>query len=148
MNFENPSPEAIADLLRRVRRIAVVGASPKAGRPSHFVAAELQRFGYEMIPVRPATASVLGVPAYADLADIPGPIDLVDVFRAPEHVEPIVDACIALKVPALWLQDGVINEAAAERARAAGITVVMDRCIYRDCVAFGIDRLSIAGVSQ
>ena len=138
MNFQNPSHGAIGQLLHRVRRIAVVGVSPKAERPSHFVAAELQRFGYDMVPVRPATKSVLGVTAYPDLYAVPGPIDLVDVFRAPAHVDPIVDACIALKVPALWLQDGVINEAAALRASAAGITVVMDRCIYRDCLAHGI----------
>ncbi len=148
MTFENPTPDAVAALLRQVRRIAVVGVSPKADRPSHFVASALQRFGYDMVPVRPATETILGVPAYADLYAVPGAIDLVDVFRAPEHVDPIVDACIALKIPALWLQDGVINEAAAARARAAGITVVMDRCIYRDCVACGIDTLSNAAVSQ
>ena len=76
--------------------------------------------------------SVLGEKAYADLYSVPGEIDLVDVFRAPQHVEPIVDACIELKIPAIWLQDGVINEQAALRAQAAGMTVVMDRCIYRD----------------
>jgi len=92
----------------------------------------LQQFGYHIVPVRPAVESVLGEPAYPDLYAVPGQIDLVDVFRAPEHVEPIVDACITRKIPALWLQDGVINEAAAIRARANGITVVMDRCIYRD----------------
>jgi hypothetical protein len=135
MSFQNPGENALRELLTQARRIAVVGLSPKPDRPSYFVAAQLQRFGYEVVPVRPAVASVLGVPAYPDLAAVPGPIDLVDVFRAPEHVDPIVDACIALKVPVLWLQDGVVNEAAALRAQAAGITVVMDRCIYRDYVA-------------
>ncbi|MGE0080590.1 MAG: CoA-binding protein [Thiohalomonadaceae bacterium] len=149
MTFQNPPAHAIGQLLRRVRRIAVVGVSPKPDRPSHFVAAELQRFGYDMVPVRPATTSVLGVAAYPDLHAVPGRIDLVDVFRAPEHVDPIVDACIALKVHALWLQDGVINEAAALRARAAGIIVVMDRCIYRDCLAHGISAaLPIDGANR
>lgn len=130
--FDNPSTDTIVKLLRQVQRIAVVGLSPKANRPSHKVASALQQFGYHIVPVRPAVESVLGEPAYPDLYAVPGQIDLVDVFRAPEHVEPIVDACIARKIPALWLQDGVINEAAATRARANGITVVMDRCIYRD----------------
>lgn len=127
-----PSEQAICELLDKIKRIAVVGLSPKANRPSHQVASSLQRFGYRVIPVRPAVSEVLGEKAYARLEDIEGPIDLVDVFRAPEHVDEIVDRCIVLKMPALWLQDGVINEAAALRAQQAGIFVVMDRCIYRD----------------
>lgn len=133
--FQNPSPEAIRTLLQRVHTIAVIGLSPKANRPSHQVASSMQRFGYRIIPVRPAVSEVLGEPAYADLHEVPEPIDLVNVFRAPEHVGAIVDACIALKLPALWLQDGVIDTAAAQRAHAAGITVIMDRCIYRDYLA-------------
>lgn len=92
----------------------------------------MQRFGYNIIPVRPAIQQVLGAKAYARLGDVDVPIDLVNVFRASEFIDGIVDECIALKLPALWLQDGVVNEAAAQRARDAGITVVMDRCIYRD----------------
>ena len=130
--FHNPSSAAITQLLQRSKRIAVVGLSPKPNRPSHAVARALQQFGYTIVPVRPAMDSVLGEKAYADLYSVPGEIDLVDVFRAPQHVEPIVDACIELKIPAIWLQDGVINEQAALRAQAAGMTVVMDRCIYRD----------------
>ncbi len=130
--FTNPSLEQIRALLERIHHIAVVGLSPKPNRPSHRVASSLQRFGYHIVPVRPAVEEVLGERAYADLRDVPGPIDLVDVFRAPEHVDAIVDTCIELKVPALWLQDGVINEAAALRARDAGMFVVMNRCIYRD----------------
>jgi predicted CoA-binding protein len=99
------------------------------------VAQALQHFGYRIVPVRPALEEVLGERAVPDLHALPGPVDLVDVFRAPEHVDEIVDACIELKIPALWLQDGVVNEAAALRARAAGIWVVMDRCIYRDYLA-------------
>jgi predicted CoA-binding protein len=121
-------------LFRRVRTIAVVGFSPKPDRPSHSVAAALQRFGYRIIPVRPALNQGLGEPAYPDLAAIPNPgeVDLVDVFRAPEYVDEVIDACIALRIPAVWLQEGVVNEVAAERARAAGLTVVMDRCTYKE----------------
>lgn len=134
--FANPPENEIKALLARVHNIAVVGLSPKANRPSYRVAAALQGYGYRIIPVRPLVSEVLGEKAYADLRQVPGPIDLVDVFRAPEEVEPIVDACIDLKIPALWFQDGVINEAAALRARAAGIMVVMDRCTYRDYSGF------------
>lgn len=130
--FENPAPDAIRSLLQQVRNIAVVGLSPRPNRPSHQVASALQGFGYHIIPVRPAVKEVLGEPAYGSLAEVPGPIDLVDVFRAPEHVDEIVDTCIELKLPALWLQDGVIHHEAAKRARDAGMTVIMDRCIYRD----------------
>lgn len=132
MAFDNPSLDEIRDLLGRIKHIAVVGLSPKANRPSHQVASSLQQFGYHIIPVRPAVDEVLGEPAYADLHQVPGPIDLVDVFRAPDQIAPIIDACIDLKLPAIWLQDGVINATEAQRARAAGITVIMDRCIYRD----------------
>jgi len=134
MAFQNPDTQEIRELLRRVKTIAVVGLSPKANRPSHQVSQAMQSYGYRIIPVRPATGQVLGEPCYASLYELPDPgqVDLVDVFRAPEHVDEVVDACIALKLPAIWLQDGVVNEAAAERARAAGITVVMDRCVYRD----------------
>jgi uncharacterized protein len=126
---------AIRDLLLRSRRIAVVGISPKADRPSYTVAAAMQRFGYQIIPVRPAIDTILGQPAVATLEAAPPPIDIVNVFRAPEHVDAIVDSAIALGLPALWLQEGVVNRAAAERAVAAGMTVVMDRCIYRDYLA-------------
>lgn len=132
MAFQNPSPDEIRDLLGKIRHIAVVGLSPKANRPSHQVASALQQFGYHVIPVRPAVDSVLGEPAYPDLHEVPDPIDLVDVFRAPDQIAPIIDACIELKLPAIWLQDGVVNETEAQRARDAGIMVIMDRCIYRD----------------
>lgn len=132
MTFTNPSLDEIHALLGRIRHIAVVGLSPKAARPSHQVASALQQFGYHIIPVRPAVDEVLGEPAYANLADVPDPIDLVDVFRAPDQIAPIIDVCIERHLPAIWLQDGVINEAEAQRARDAGLTVIMDRCIYRD----------------
>lgn len=132
MDFKNPSGEEIRRLLVSAKTIAVVGLSPRPDRPSHGVAAAMQRFGYRIVPVRPAVDEVLGEKAYPDLDHLPGPVDIVDVFRAPEHVDVIVEQCIAHKLPALWLQEGVVNEAAAERAREAGITVVMDRCIYKD----------------
>ena len=136
--FTNPSSEQIAQLLRSAQIIAVVGLSADPTRPSHGVARALQRFGYRVIPVTPSAEVILGEPAVQDLAHLPealGPgerVDIVDVFRRPEHVAGIVDECIRLGLPALWLQDGVIDEAAAERARAAGIFTVMDRCLFRD----------------
>jgi predicted CoA-binding protein len=134
--FRNPSEDDIKVLLERVHTIAVVGLSPQPNRPSYRVASNLQRFGYRIIPVRPAVAAVLGEKAYARLAAVPEKIDMVDVFRAPAHVDAIVDERIALGTKALWLQDGVVNEPAALRAQAAGMMVVMDRCAYRDYVHF------------
>lgn len=133
--FANPSDEERRGLLKRVKRIAVLGLSPKPDRPSYFVAKAMQGFGYRIIPVRPATAEVLGEKAYATLSEVPGPIDLVDVFRAAEYLDAIVDECIALKLPAIWIQEGIVNEPAAQRAREAGMAVVMDRCIYKDYLA-------------
>lgn len=130
--FHNPSSERIRTLLGEIRSIAVVGLSPRPDRPSFEVAQAMQRFGYRIVPVRPAVDRVLGEPAYPDLYALPEPVDLVDVFRNPKEIAPIVDACIELGLPRLWLQDGVINEAEALRAQAAGIEVVMDRCVYRD----------------
>jgi len=135
MSFQNPSPEQIKDLLLRIKTIAVVGLSPQPNRPSHQVARAMQGFGYRIIPVRPLLKEALGEPAYASLAEVPEPIDLVDAFRAAEHIDALVDECIRLKLPALWIQEGIVNEPAAERARAAGMFVVMDRCIYKEHVA-------------
>ena len=130
--FANPSSEEIREILKTVRTIAVVGYSPKADRPSHRIAHALQQFGYQVTAVRPLLAEALGGKAYGRLTELPQVPDLVDVFRAADAVDEIVDDCIATGVKRLWLQEGVINEAAALRARAAGITVVMDRCIWRD----------------
>ncbi|MBK7662909.1 MAG: CoA-binding protein [Sterolibacteriaceae bacterium] len=130
--FRNPDAAAIRALLQSVRTIAVVGLSPNPLRPSHGVARALQQFGYKVIPVRPAVDQVLGERAYPTLSDVAEPFDLVDVFRSPEHIAPLVDECLRLGVKAIWLQDGVVDEAAARRAADAGVTVVMDRCIYRD----------------
>lgn len=128
----NPEPAQICDLLRQVKTIAVVGLSPKEDRPSFRVARGMQGHGYRIIPVRPAVKEVLGEKAYPELAAVPEAVDLVDVFRAPEYVDQIVDDCIRLGIRRLWLQEGVVNEAAARRAASAGITVVMDRCVWRD----------------
>ncbi len=132
MSFANPGPDDICRTLRAIRTIAVVGLSPNPARPSHGVAQAMQAHGYRIVPVRPLVHEVLGEPAYSRLEDIPFPVDLVDVFRAPEHVPAIVESCIKLGVSRLWLQDGVVHEDAALRAQAAGIWVVMDRCIWRD----------------
>lgn len=139
--FVNPGGAEIAQLLRRAHLIAVVGLSTDRSRPSHGVARALQRFGYRVIPVNPAAESILGEPAVASLDQLPevlGPderVDIVDVFRRAEHVAGIVEQCIRLQLPALWLQQGVVDEAAAQRALQAGIFTVMDRCIFRQRAA-------------
>jgi len=132
MTFSNPSPEQICQLLRESHSVAVVGLSPNPARPSFNVAKALQGFGHRILPVRPLVESVLGEKAYPDLESLPEVPDLVDVFRAAEHVPAIVDSCIRLGIRKLWLQDGIVHEAAALRAQQAGITVVMDRCMLRD----------------
>ncbi len=132
--FDNPSMDEIRVLLQRIKTIAVVGLSASPSRPSHGVARALQGFGYRIIPINPTLSDVLGEKAYPSLRELPEPVDLVDVFRESSYVAGLVDECIALNLPALWLQDGVVDRAAALRARAAGLTVVMDRCIYRDYV--------------
>lgn len=134
MAFQNPSADEIKALLLRVKTIAVVGLSPKSDRPSYGVSKAMQSFGYRIVPVRPAVDEVLGEKAYARLADIPFPVDLVDVFRESTAIPGIVEECLAIGAPAIWIQEGIVHEAAAEKARAAGLTVVMDRCIYKDHV--------------
>ena len=132
--FENPANSEIEALLRRARTIAVLGLSETEGKPSHNVAKNLQQFGYRIVPVNPTATRILGERAWPDLESAlkgAGPIDIVDVFRRPEHVAGIVDEAIRLKVPALWLQEGVVDAAAAAAARAAGIFTVMDRCIFK-----------------
>lgn len=132
MIFVNPNPQNICKLLGEVHTVAVVGLSPNSERPSYRVAQMLQAAGYRIVPVRPLIESVLGERAYPDLESIPFPVDIVDVFRAAEHVPAIVAGCIKLGIKNLWLQDGVIHEDAASFAHRAGINVVMDRCMARD----------------
>jgi predicted CoA-binding protein len=132
--FENPAKPEIEAFLRRIRTIAILGLSETAGKPSHNVAMGLQKFGYRVVPVNPTATEILGERAWPDLASAlagAGPVDVVDVFRRPEHVAGIVEDCIRLGVKALWLQEGVVDEAAAEKARAGGLFTVMDRCIYK-----------------
>jgi uncharacterized protein len=139
--FTNPPEAEIAALLKRASIIAVVGLSSDPTRPSHGVARALQRFGYRIIPVTPLAETILGELAVPSLSQLPEvlssdeQVDIVDVFRRPEHVPAIVAECIRLKLPALWLQEGVIDEAAATRARSAGIFTVMDRCLFKDRAA-------------
>lgn len=125
-------PDPIHDLLSRAKTIAVVGLSDSPMRPSYGVSAYMQSKGYRIIPVNPQIEESLGEKSYSSLLDVPEKIDLVDVFRRPEYVDEIVTQSIQLKVPAIWLQEEVINEPAAERAREAGIFVVMDRCILKE----------------
>ena len=124
--------DPIAELLKRAKTIAVVGLSDNPLRPSHGVSAYMQSHGYHIIPVNPQIDSCLGEKAYPSLLDIPEKIDIVNIFRRPEYVEEIVDQAIQLQVPAVWMQEEVIHEKAAEKARQAGIFVVMDRCILKE----------------
>jgi len=139
--FVNPPADEITRLLHAAHIVAVVGLSPDRTRPSHGVARALQRFGYRIIPVNPAVESVLGEPAVATLGQLPEvlgadeQVDIVDVFRRPEHVAAIVADCIRLHIPALWLQVGVVDQVAAERAVQAGIFTVMDRCLFKERAA-------------
>jgi uncharacterized protein len=141
--FTNPASLEITELLRSARTIAIVGLSADPSRPSYRVGQSLQRFGYRIIPVTPTGGAILGERAVPDLDHLhdvlkPGEqVDIVDVFRRPEHVAQIVEDCIRLRVPALWLQDGVIDDEAAERAQRAGIFTVMNRCLFRDRAALG-----------
>lgn len=124
--------DPIHELLSRVKTIAVVGLSDSPMRPSHGVSAYMQAQGYRIIPVNPQIAEALGEKSYSSLVDVPEKIDLVDVFRRPEYVGEIVEQAIQLKIPAIWLQEDVINERAAAKARAAGMLVVMDLCILKE----------------
>ena len=124
--------DPIAELLTRAKTIAVVGLSSNPLRPSHGVTAYMQSHGYRIIPVNPNIAECLGQKAYASLLDVPEKIDIVNIFRRPEFVEEVVDQAIQLKIPAIWMQEDVIHETAAEKARQAGLFVVMDRCILKE----------------
>ena len=137
MTFANPEPEQIRRLLQNTHSVAIVGLSPNPSRPSYRVASGLRDLGYRVIPVRPMIAEVLGEKAYPDLESLPCLPDIVDVFRAAEHVPAIVESCVKLGISNLWLQEGIVHEAAAQRAMEAGITVVMDRCLWRDAQKFG-----------
>jgi uncharacterized protein len=129
-------PDPVAELLKRSKAIAVVGLSCNPLRPSHGVSAYMQQQGYRIIPVNPRIEECLGEKSYPSLLDIPekeaSGIDIVNIFRRPEFVGEVVDQAIQLKMPAVWMQEDVIDEQAAQKAREAGIFVVMDRCILKE----------------
>ena len=124
--------DLVEEQLTESKTIAVVGLSPDPQRDSHRVARYLQSRGYRIIPVNPMAEEVLGEKSYPDLKSVPGSIDMVDIFRQPEHVLPVVEEAIQVGARYVWMQDGVVNEEAAELARAAGLPVVMDTCTMRE----------------
>ena len=124
--------DPIREVLSRAKAIAVVGLSNNPWRASHGVSAYMQAQGYKIIPVNPSITEALGETAYPSLLDVPEKIDIVNIFRRPEYVEAIVDQAIQLKIPAVWMQEEVINEAAAAKARKAGMFVAMDLCILKE----------------
>jgi uncharacterized protein len=124
--------DPIAELLKHAKTIAVVGLSSSPLRPSHGVSAYMQTQGYQIIPVNPEIEEALGEKSYPSLREVPGKIDIVNIFRRSEFVGEIVDQAIEKRVPAIWMQEEVINEHAAEKARQAGIFVVMDQCILKE----------------
>jgi len=128
----------VAAILGEARTIVVVGLSARRFRPSHGVAEYLQRAGYRIIPVNPKIAEVLGERSYASLDEVPEPVDIVDIFRRPEHVPEIVEAAIRKGAKTIWMQEGVVHEDAARRAESAGLAVVMDRCILKDHRRLGV----------
>ena len=125
----NPTDDELRRILRDAETIAVVGASSNPDRPSHGVFQKLFAVGYRVVPVNPYETEVLGQKAYASLADVPYPIDIVDVFRRPEYTPDIADEAVRARAKVLWLQSGIVNEEAERRARAGGLTVVMDACL-------------------
>lgn len=128
----SPHSDPITDILQRSKTIAVVGLSSNPLRPSHGVSAYMQSHGYRIIPVNPNIGECLGEKAYRSLLEVPEKIDIVNVFRRSEYVDEVVDQAIQRQVPVVWMQEDVINEPAAEKARKAGIYVVMDRCILKE----------------
>lgn len=137
-DWHNPSDEALAFLLREAKTIAVVGCSPKADRTSYQIASFLLEQGYHVIPVHPKAESILGQKVYPSLADIPEPVDIVNVFRKPEFTPPIAAAAVAIRPKALWLQLGIANEETWKIATDGGLICIMDRCIavaYRQFLA-------------
>jgi len=122
----------IDTILKVTHSIAVVGFSPKKNRPSHIVGKYLMDAGFTVYPVNPGVSEILGLVSYPDLASVPGPVDVVDIFRRSEDVLPVVEAAIAIGAKVVWMQQGIVNEEAASRAEKAGLHVVMDRCIKID----------------
>src|SRR5436305_14241631 len=130
--MKTTATDEIGELLKRTKTIAVVGLSDSPLRPSYGVSAYMQSHGYKIVPVNPTISESLGEKSYPSLRELPVKIDIVNIFRRSEYVEAIVDQAIELKVPAVWMQEGVINQKAAEKAEKAGIFVVMDLCILKE----------------
>ncbi len=130
--MDNNVSADIDKILTRYRTVAIVGGSPNPERPSYRVADFLKKEGYRIIPVTPNAKEVAGEKAYPDLASIPVPVDVVDIFRRPEEVLPVVEAAIAIRAKAVWMQEGIVNEEAAAKARKAGLIVVMDHCMRKE----------------
>jgi len=128
----NPGDEQLRAILSGLRRVAVVGISERPDRPSHGIARFLAGLGVEVLGVNPTLREALGRPVYASLAEVPGEIDLVDVFRRPEAVPPVMAEAIARRAPVVWLQEGIVHAEAAAQGRAAGLVVVQDRCLYKE----------------
>jgi hypothetical protein len=137
MPQKNATSEEIREILNSARVIAVVGLSDKPDRDSYRVAADMQRAGYRIIPVNPAVKEVLGEKSYSSLRDVPEKIDIVDIFRKPDAVPAIVEDAIAVGAKVVWMQEGIVHNEAADRARAAGLKVVMDRCLLREHIGIG-----------
>ncbi len=130
LNIKSNPP--IEEILRNCKSIAVVGFSPKENRPSHIVGKYLMAAGFTVYPINPGVHEILGQISYPDLASIPGPVDVVDIFRRSEDIYPIVEAAIAIQAKVIWMQQGIVNDVAAALAEKAGLQVVMDRCIKID----------------
>lgn len=138
MAFSNPTDAQLAALLTDATTVAIVGASGNPDRPSYGIMQQLQQAGFTVIPVNPRETTILGSRSYGSLADIPGRVDIVDVFRKSEDTPGIADEAVAIKATALWLQTGIANDDAAARATAGGVTVVMDTCIGATVRRLGI----------
>ena len=134
--YQNPSDDQIKEIVQKYKRVAVVGLSSDQTRPSNAVAKYLQRKGFKIIPVNPNETEILGEKAYPNLSAIPEKVEIVDIFRRPEQVPPIVDEAIKIKALVVWMQEGVINHPAALKASQNGIIVVMDRCMLKECRKF------------
>ncbi|MBU0742057.1 CoA-binding protein [bacterium] len=132
MHADGTPDDRVAAILRDMKRVAVVGISDKPERASHGITRFLVGLGVEVVGINPMLEEVLGVKVYPSLADVPGSLDVVDIFRRSETVPPVVDEAIAVGAGTVWMQEGVVNEDAARAARNAGLDVIMDRCIYKE----------------
>src|SRR5438309_8470127 len=128
----NATSGEIAQILKTAKTIAVIGASLKPERPSHWISVYLKEHGYSVIPVNPGHTEILGDKCYKSLSEIPEPVDIVDIYREPKAVPGIVDEAIAKKAKVVWMQQGIVHNAAAQKAKAAGLNVIQNKCIYQE----------------